>query len=183
MCGYLSRMTHKFSLFDAPLVYNFSSIFKTEHADLTKVFDNTLVKVEPVNAVVGFPDTSSRLTSPDSRDVGTSSQARPPAKLPRNHDIQPYQALEASGKPFSNLWHTLSFYFEPTAIHVFSMAISTESRASIPLIHPVAANFQIFFSLASFTHMESRMNTLTLPIASTGLAMAPGIIRVGLLAS
>lgn len=52
MLAYLQRMSHKFSLFDAPLVYNFSKISKTEKADLTKVFDNTLVKYEPYNAVV-----------------------------------------------------------------------------------------------------------------------------------
>lgn len=51
MCGYLERMGRKFSLFDAPLVYNFSSISRTESADLRKVFDDTLVKCEPVNAV------------------------------------------------------------------------------------------------------------------------------------
>lgn len=55
MVAYLQRMSHKFSLFDAPLVYNFSAISKTEKADLTKVFDNTLVKYEPYNAVVSFP--------------------------------------------------------------------------------------------------------------------------------
>lgn len=52
MSKYLERMGRKFSLFDAPLVYNFSQISKTEGADLTKVFDDTLVKIEPVNAVV-----------------------------------------------------------------------------------------------------------------------------------
>jgi hypothetical protein len=52
MRAYLERMEHKFSLFDAPLVYNFSKISQTENADLTKVFDDTLVQLEPVNAVV-----------------------------------------------------------------------------------------------------------------------------------
>lgn len=52
MRAYLERMEHKFSLFDAPLVYNFSQISQTENADLTKVFDDTLVQLEPVNAVV-----------------------------------------------------------------------------------------------------------------------------------
>lgn len=54
MQKYLDRMGRKFSLFDAPLVYNFSQISKTEGGDLTKVFDNTLVQVAPVNAVVSF---------------------------------------------------------------------------------------------------------------------------------
>lgn len=52
MTAYLQRMGHKFSLFDAPLVYNFSHASRTEDADLTKIFDGTLVKSEPVNAVV-----------------------------------------------------------------------------------------------------------------------------------
>lgn len=52
MSRYLERMGKKFSLFDAPLVYNFSKLSKTEDADLRTVFENTLVKTEPVNAVV-----------------------------------------------------------------------------------------------------------------------------------
>ncbi|KAK6845018.1 alpha-amylase [Apiospora arundinis] len=67
MTRYLESMHKKFSLFDAPLVYNFSEISKTEGADLRKVFDDTLVSVMPVNAVT----------------------------LVMNHDTQPYQALEA----------------------------------------------------------------------------------------
>ncbi|MCJ1476166.1 hypothetical protein MMC13_004831 [Lambiella insularis] len=72
MCAYLSRMQHKFSLFDAPLVYNFSQLSRTENSDLTKVFDNTLVQAEPYNAVT----------------------------LVMNHDTQPYQALETPIEPF-----------------------------------------------------------------------------------
>lgn len=52
MGKYLERMGKNFSLFDAPLVYKFSQMSKIEDADLTKVFDDTLVKVAPVNAVV-----------------------------------------------------------------------------------------------------------------------------------
>jgi alpha-amylase len=52
MCKYLERMGKKFSLFDAPLVYNFSQASKTENADLTKIFEGTLVQTVPVNAVV-----------------------------------------------------------------------------------------------------------------------------------
>ena len=47
---YLKNMKHKFSLFDAPLLNNFSKLSTTENADLRTVFDNTLVKVEPYNA-------------------------------------------------------------------------------------------------------------------------------------
>lgn len=72
MTRYLERMGKKFSLFDAPLVYNFSKLSKTEDADLRTVFDDTLVKIEPVNAVT----------------------------LVMNHDTQPYQALEAPIEPF-----------------------------------------------------------------------------------
>ena len=52
MTEWLENMGKKFSLFDAPLLYNFHKISKTEKADLRKVFDNSLVQVEPVNAVV-----------------------------------------------------------------------------------------------------------------------------------
>lgn len=72
MTAYLERMGRKFSLFDAPLVHKFSEMSKTEGADLTKVFEDTLVKAEPVNAVT----------------------------LVMNHDTQPYQALEAAIEPF-----------------------------------------------------------------------------------
>jgi alpha-amylase len=55
MRKYLERMGRKFSLFDAPLVHNFSSLSKTENADLRTVFDNTLVQTDPINAVVCPP--------------------------------------------------------------------------------------------------------------------------------
>jgi alpha-amylase len=55
MSRYLERMGKKFSLFDAPLVYNFSKLSKTEGADLRTVFDDTLVKTEPINAVACKP--------------------------------------------------------------------------------------------------------------------------------
>ncbi|KAK4944405.1 hypothetical protein LTR66_014507, partial [Elasticomyces elasticus] len=48
---WLDKMGHKFSLFDAPLLYNFSRLSTTEDADLRTVFDNSLVKAKPVNAV------------------------------------------------------------------------------------------------------------------------------------
>lgn len=52
MAEWLAKMNHKFSLYDAPLLYNFSSISTSEKADLRKVFDNSLVQEKPVNAVV-----------------------------------------------------------------------------------------------------------------------------------
>lgn len=51
MMPWLERMNHKFCLYDAPLLYNFSSISKTEAADLRKVFDDTLVQKAPVMSV------------------------------------------------------------------------------------------------------------------------------------
>ena len=67
LTGYLSRMEHKFNLFDAPLVYNFSRISQGDAADLRQVFDKSLVQCEPYNAVT----------------------------LVMNHDTQPSQALAA----------------------------------------------------------------------------------------
>jgi alpha-amylase len=63
MLKYLERMGKKFSLFDAPLVYNFSKLSKTEDADLRTVFDDTLVQAEPVNAVVRYVPLHSLSTS------------------------------------------------------------------------------------------------------------------------
>jgi alpha-amylase len=51
MSEWLDKMDHKMSLFDSPLLNNFSSLSKTEDADLRKVFDGSLVKMRPVNAV------------------------------------------------------------------------------------------------------------------------------------
>ncbi|KAJ2906954.1 alpha amylase [Zalerion maritima] len=64
---YLDIMNKKFSLFDTPLVYNFSEISRASGADMRQVFDGTLVQASPINAVT----------------------------LVMNHDTQPYQALEA----------------------------------------------------------------------------------------
>jgi alpha-amylase len=45
-------MERKFSLYDSPLLNNFSRISTSEEADLRKVFDDPLVQHMPVNAVV-----------------------------------------------------------------------------------------------------------------------------------
>src|SRR6202022_946168 len=72
MTEYLSKMPHQFSLFDCPLVYNFSQASKTESADLQKIFDGTLVAAKPINAVT----------------------------LVQNHDTQAGQALAAPVEDF-----------------------------------------------------------------------------------
>jgi len=51
MLEYLDEMAHKFSLYDAPLLNNFSSLSTTESADLRKVFDGSLVAARPESAV------------------------------------------------------------------------------------------------------------------------------------
>ncbi|TVY46773.1 Glucan 1,4-alpha-maltohexaosidase [Lachnellula occidentalis] len=51
MSDWLDQMNHKMSLFDSPLVNNFSNISKEENADLRKVFDGSLVKMRPLDAV------------------------------------------------------------------------------------------------------------------------------------
>ena len=55
MHAYLERMGKKFSLFDAPLVHKFSAASQADGADLRQIFDDTLVKTQPVNAVVSDP--------------------------------------------------------------------------------------------------------------------------------
>jgi alpha-amylase len=52
LLGWLEKMGREFSLFDAPLLYNFNRISTTEKSDLRAVFDGSLVKSEPYNAVV-----------------------------------------------------------------------------------------------------------------------------------
>lgn len=51
LTGWLKMMDQKFSLYDSPLLNNFSSLSHQESADLRTVFDKTLVKAMPVNAV------------------------------------------------------------------------------------------------------------------------------------
>ncbi|KAF2266433.1 glucan 1,4-alpha-maltohexaosidase precursor [Lojkania enalia] len=51
MAQWLASMNHKFSLYDSPLLNNFSTLSTSEKADLRTVFDDTLVKNKPVNAV------------------------------------------------------------------------------------------------------------------------------------
>ncbi|KAK3396735.1 glycoside hydrolase superfamily [Sordaria brevicollis] len=72
MTDYLDRMDHKFSLFDAPLVYNFGEISTSVEADLRRVFDDTLVQKAPVCAVT----------------------------LVQNHDTQPLQSLSVPITPW-----------------------------------------------------------------------------------
>lgn len=52
LLDYLEEMDHRLSLFDAPLVGRFSSISRTDRADLRHVLDGTLVQTEPKYAVV-----------------------------------------------------------------------------------------------------------------------------------
>jgi len=52
MMEWLEKMGRKFALYDAPLVFKFSDISKSEGADLRKVFDDSFVQAEPTNAVV-----------------------------------------------------------------------------------------------------------------------------------
>lgn len=48
---YLDGMHHTFSLFDSPMVYNFSRISREPKADLRDVFEGTLVQERPEQAV------------------------------------------------------------------------------------------------------------------------------------
>jgi alpha-amylase len=52
MVQWLEKLGLEFSLYDSPLLYTFSELSKTENADLRTVFDKSLIKVKPCNAVV-----------------------------------------------------------------------------------------------------------------------------------
>jgi alpha-amylase len=52
LVDWVNNMERRFSLYDSPLLNNFSKISTSEAADLRKVFDDTLVQKMPVNAVV-----------------------------------------------------------------------------------------------------------------------------------
>lgn len=51
MVEWMKGLKHNFCLFDSPLLYNFSTISTSEKADLRKVFDGSLVEVEPDKSV------------------------------------------------------------------------------------------------------------------------------------
>lgn len=55
---WLEEMNHKFSLYDSPLLNNFSQISTSQDADLRKVFDRSLVQEKPINAVVSIITTA-----------------------------------------------------------------------------------------------------------------------------
>ncbi|KAK6352859.1 hypothetical protein TWF696_004859 [Orbilia brochopaga] len=59
MQKYLDMMDHKFSLFDTPLFYNFCETSVNVKSDLRQLFDKTLVRSNPIEAVtvVGNHDT------------------------------------------------------------------------------------------------------------------------------
>ena len=52
MLQYLKDMNHPFTLYDSPLVYNFSRTSKEEKRDLRKIFDGSLVQAKPKAAVI-----------------------------------------------------------------------------------------------------------------------------------
>lgn len=49
---YLEKMEYRLSMIDAPLTVRLSSISQSDGGDLRKIFDHTLVKQKPGNAVV-----------------------------------------------------------------------------------------------------------------------------------
>lgn len=51
MLEWLEEMHHHFTLYDSPLVYNFSRLSTAEKGDLRTVFDDTLVQKRPESAV------------------------------------------------------------------------------------------------------------------------------------
>ncbi|KAL3492855.1 glycoside hydrolase superfamily [Aspergillus germanicus] len=69
---YLEKMEHQLSLFDVPLVEQFSRISLTEGADMRRIFEGSLVEQRPEHAVT----------------------------FVANHDTQPGQSLETPIAPF-----------------------------------------------------------------------------------
>jgi alpha-amylase len=90
LVDWIHQMDRKFSLYDSPLLNNFSNISKSEAADLRRVFDNTLVQDMPVNAVVSNTSLKSRskTTDPSRKTVVV------------NHDTQPGQTVETPVEGF-----------------------------------------------------------------------------------
>ncbi|KAL2824102.1 glycoside hydrolase superfamily [Aspergillus cavernicola] len=72
LLDYLERMEYRLSMFDVPLLANFSSVSHTEGADMRRIFHRTLVQQRPEHAVT----------------------------FVANHDTQPGQSLEAPIAPF-----------------------------------------------------------------------------------
>jgi alpha-amylase len=52
LLDYLEKMEHQLSLFDVPLVDQFSRVSLTEGADMRRIFEGSLVEQSPEHAVV-----------------------------------------------------------------------------------------------------------------------------------
>ena len=52
LASYIARMGGRMSLFDVQLAYNLSNVSKARRIDLRRIFDGTLAKHLPQNAVV-----------------------------------------------------------------------------------------------------------------------------------
>ena len=72
LCEYLDQINAKISIYDPPLMYNFSKMSQTEKADLRTVFNDTLVQERPESAIT----------------------------FVANHDTQPGQTSEAPVAPW-----------------------------------------------------------------------------------
>jgi alpha-amylase len=53
LTGWLDNMHDFFRLYDVPLMYNIAKLSQFERTDLRQVFDGSLVKIKPEQAVVG----------------------------------------------------------------------------------------------------------------------------------
>lgn len=129
--NWVHEMDRLFSLYDSPLLNNFSNLSKSEAGDLRKVFDKTLVQDMPVNAVVCI---TTPPTQPNTNHHRPSSQTTIPNQVRLSKPL-----LKVS----SSLWPTPSSSFAVMAIPAFSTATSTAQKANTRNHHPVATNWQI----------------------------------------
>ncbi|RYP55314.1 hypothetical protein DL768_000069 [Monosporascus sp. mg162] len=132
-------MDGKLSLYDSPLLNNFSRLSRQEGADLRGVFDDILMQRKPVKAVT----------------------------VVQKHDAQKGQTVEALIEDFFKVsGHSRRFYYGLRAIPAFSTATSTAPGASTPSLLPMEANWQISLEPVAFTAMVIRATTLTASTAS-----------------
>lgn len=105
LIDWVNEMERKFSLYDSPLLNNFSNISKQESADLRKVFDDTLVQDMPVNAVVSIilQPIESQQANTRSHQSDSSSQPRHPTRPnrrdPRRRLLQASRLLPDPSPP------------------------------------------------------------------------------------
>lgn len=146
---WLDHMSPWFKLYDVPLLYNIARLSWFKAPDMRQVFDNTLVKSRPKQAIV-----SSRVTLP-TRSVLTSARRL----LFESTILREGKKWTRPSTAALHLTHTLSFYFGKMATLVSFSVTYTDLVLHIQNHQPAGGDYLASFSRESFTPTEHRQIT------------------------